>query len=187
MPNPLKQAHAANDHLVLEAYGLMPNVTAEQIFNELYRRYQALIAAKATAQARPCSKKIYDGDQVITATHINAYLMAGPDAFVWERSTPLCPVPPGRMGSQPLDGGHFMFTEEEKETFLAREPQAAPYFHRWYGSLELLQGKVRYCLYLGECTKDELERMPEANQRIEAVRQFRLKCSAQSTHQLSFQ
>ena len=185
MPTPLKQAHAANDHLVLEAYGLMPNVTAEQIFTELYRRYQALIAAKATVQARPCSKKIYDGDQVITATHINAYLMAGPDAFVYERSTPLCPVPPGRMGNQPLDGGHFMFTEEEKEAFLAREPQAAPYFHRWYGSIELLQGKVRYCLYLGECTKDELERMPEANQRIEAVRQFRLKCSAQSTQKLA--
>ena len=123
-------------------------------------------------------KRIYDGDLTITANHINAYLLDADDAFIYDRQRPLCPVPIGGMGSQPIDHGNYIFTPAQKEDFLKLEPQAAPYFHRWYGGKELLRGKETYCLYLGNCSVAELAKMPEARKRVEAVRQFRLTCKA---------
>ena len=129
----------------------------------------------------PGLKRIYYGDMALLATNINGYLLDAEDAFICERKSPLCSVPIGSMGNQPIDGGNYLFTPEEKEAFLKLEPQAAPYFHRWYGSRELLQGKVRYCMYLGECSVAELAKMPEACKRIEAVRQCRLQSKAANT------
>lgn len=125
-------------------------------------------------------KKIFEDETVTSADHINAYLLAADDAFISERSRSLCSVPSGRMGNQPLDGGYYLFTPEEKDAFLQAEPQAAPFFKRWFGSQELLQGKVRYCLYLGNCTETKLAQMPEVLKRIEAVRAFRLKSKSAS-------
>ena len=127
------------------------------------------------------NKLIFDGTTVTQAEHINAYLLAADDAFISERNKPLCSVPSGRMGNQPLDGGYYLFTQEEKDTFLKIEPQAAPYFKRWYGGAELLQGKVSYCLYLGDCSVAELAKMPEVRKRVEAVRQFRINSPRKST------
>ena len=130
-------------------------------------------------------KHIYDGTIVRTASNINGYLLDAPNAFIYDRSAPLCSVPRGAMGNQPIDDGNFLFTEEEKAEFILREPQAAPYFKRWYGSKELLQGKVRYCMYLGNCSVAELAQMPEARKRIEAVRQFRLQSKSAPTQKLA--
>ncbi|MDT3663110.1 MAG: DNA methyltransferase, partial [Anaerobiospirillum sp.] len=134
---------------------------------------------------RQSIKRIYSGDFPITATHINNYLLEGDDAFIYERKTPLCQVPIGSMGNQPIDDGNYLFTQEEKDAFLKMEPQAEPYFKRWYGSKELLQGKVRYCMYLGNCTVAELAKLPEVIKRIEAVRQYRLKSRAANTRKLA--
>ena len=125
-------------------------------------------------------QKIFEGETITSANHINAYLLAADDAFISERSKPLCSVPSGRMGNQPLDGGYYLFTPEEKDAFLQADPLAAPFFKRWFGSQELLQGKVRYCLYLGNCTETELAQMPEVLKRVEAVRAFRLKSKSAS-------
>lgn len=130
-------------------------------------------------------KLIYDGNEVRPAQHINAYLLDAADAFIEERQTPLCAVPSGRMGNQPIDGGNYLFTPEQKEAFLKLEPQAAPYFKRWYGSEELLKGKVRYCLYLGQCSVNDLKQMPETVKRVEAVRQFRLQSKSAPTRKLA--
>ena len=132
-------------------------------------------------EAVHCPKRIYTGTEVFPANHINAYLMEGEDAFIAERSSPICPVPQGHMGNKPVDGGNYLFTEQEKSDFLALEPQAAPYFKRWYGSQELLRDKVRYCLYLGACSDKQLATMPESNKRVAAVRQYRLKSAKKAT------
>ena len=131
------------------------------------------------------NKLIFDGTTVTQAEHINAYLLAADDAFISERNKPVCSVPSGRMGNQPLDGGYYLFTQEEKDAFLQAEPLAAPLFKRWLGGKELLQGTVRYCLYLGNCTMDQLTTMPEVLKRVEAVRKYRLSRSNQSTVKLA--
>ena len=144
-----------------------------------------IVGFASKACPKHSNKRIYVGDLSVLVSNINSYLLEGEDAFIYERRTPLCAVPSGSIGNQPIDDGNFLFTPEEKDAFLKIEPQAAPYFQRWYGSQELLQGKVRYCLYLGNCSVAELAQMPEALKRVEAVREFRLASKSAPTRKLA--
>ena len=138
-------------------------------------------------KARPehSTKRIYVGDLSVIVSNINGYLLEGENAFIYERRSPLCKVPVGNMGNQLIDGGNYLFTPEEKDALLKQEPQAEPYFKRWYGGEELLQGKVRYCLYLGECSVADLAKMPHVLNLVEQVRQYRLNSSRAATKKLA--
>lgn len=71
------------------------------------------------------------------------------------------------------------------EEFLKKEPQAKKWFKPWYGSQEFINQKPRYCLWLGNCSPNELQKMPECLKRIEAVRNFRLKSKSAGTIKLA--
>ena len=128
---------------------------------------------------------IYDNDKVIKAKNINAYLLDAPNVFVENRNRPLCDIPWISMGNQPIDGGNYLFTKEEKEDFIKKEPLSAPYFHPWYGAEEFIHQKPRYCLLLGYCSPAELLKMPYCLKRVEAVRELRLASKRQSTLKLA--
>ncbi len=117
--------------------------------------------------------------------HINGYLLPAPDVFVQPRKTPLCPVPTIGIGNKPIDGGAYLFTAEERDSFTAREPAAAPLFRPWYGAEELIKQKPRYCLWLGDCTPAELRRMPACLERVERVRALRLASKSAGTRKLA--
>lgn len=105
---------------------------------------------------------------------LNAYLKDAPDVFVWSRSRPLSDVPHVGIGSQPIDNGQYLFPPEEKADFLAQEPGAERFFHRWYGSQEFIRGIERWVLWLGEAIPTELASMPQVMERVHAVREYRL-------------
>lgn len=121
----------------------------------------------------------------LICNHINPYLLEGPDVFIPSRQHPISNVPEIGIGNQPIDDGNYLFKEDEKDEFLRKEPQSAPYFYRWLGADELIKGKVRYCLYLGKCPPNVLRNMPMALQRIENVRQFRQRSKRSSTLKLA--
>lgn len=105
---------------------------------------------------------------------LNAYLCDAPDVFVWNRNKPICNAPKIGIGSQPIDGGNYLFKETEKNEFVASEPLAEKYFHPWLGSEEFINGKKRWVLWLGDATQTDLKQMPHSRERIDSVRQFRL-------------
>ena len=116
-----------------------------------------------------------DGEpQQSRPAQLNAYLKDAPDVFVWSRSRPLSDAPHVGIGSQPIDNGQYLFTPEEKAGFLAQEPGAERFFHRWYGSQEFIRGIERWVLWLGEATPAELASMPRVMERVHAVREYRL-------------
>ena len=117
--------------------------------------------------------------------HINGYLAAAPDVFIDNRSKPLCPVPEMGIGNKPIDCGNYLFTDEEKADFLAKEPQAAPYFRPWLGGEEFINGKRRHCLWLGDCSPAELRKLPQCLKRVEAVRQVRLASKSAPTRAIA--
>jgi hypothetical protein len=121
----------------------------------------------------------------VQATNINPYLVDGPDVILVNRSKPLCNVPEMGIGNKPIDGGHYLFTPEEKAEFLVREPKAKKWFRRWMGATEFLNGYERWYLWLGGCPPDELRRLPEVMKRVEAVRRFRLDSPSEPTRRLS--
>jgi hypothetical protein len=121
----------------------------------------------------------------VKASHINPYLVDGPNVVLVNRQQPICAVPEIGIGNKPIDGAHYLFTAKEKAAFLKREPQAERWFRRWLGADEFLNGYERWCLWLGECPPDQLRKMPEAMKRVEAVRQFRLASQSAPTRKLA--
>ncbi|RWX51650.1 Type II restriction/modification system, DNA methylase subunit YeeA [Candidatus Electrothrix marina] len=136
-------------------------------------------------------KRIYEYDDIrsepheIKAANINAYLVDGPLVVLENQRNPLCDAPKVGIGNQPIDGGHYLFTPEEKAAFLAIEPKAAPFFRQWIGAREFLNGIERWCLWLGDCSPAELKQMPACIERIKKVQALRMESKRKSTLKLA--
>ena len=141
-----------------------------------------------TSTRSTCStrfKTIFDNGKAIPATHINGYLMDAQDVWIESRTKPLCNVPEMGIGNKPIDGGNYLFTKEERDEFLKIQPQAAQYFHPWYGSEEFINGKERFCLWLGDCAPADLFNLPECLKRVQAVRDYRLASKSEGTRKIA--
>ena len=122
-----------------------------------------------------CTKTIYNEDESpIEVAMINPYLDGLPEVtFIKRRNTPICNVPEIGIGNKPIDNGNYLFTRDEADVFIEKEPQSKKWFRKWYGSREFINKKPRYCLWLGDCPPNELIRMPHALERVNAVKKFR--------------
>ncbi|UJJ60559.1 class I SAM-dependent DNA methyltransferase [Rhodanobacter denitrificans] len=121
----------------------------------------------------------------LPAKHINPYLADAPNVVLKRRSKPLCAVPEMVSGNKPIDGGNYLFTSEQRDEFIAKEPGAAPYFRRWLGGEEFLNGLERWCLWLGDAEPDALKTLPLAMRRVAAVRHFRAQSKSAPTLKLA--
>jgi hypothetical protein len=117
--------------------------------------------------------------------NISPYIIDAPNTLIVNRSKPLCDVPEIGIGNKPIDGGSYLFTDAEKKEFLKIEPAAAPYFRKWLGADEFINGWHRWCLWLGDCPPNELRKMKECIKRVEAVRKFRLNSKSAPTRKLA--
>ena len=120
------------------------------------------------------AKTIFSGDRVISAAHINGYLMDAPDIFVESRTKPLCNVPEMMAGGKPVEGGHLILTSREKEDFLRQEPNASKYIRPFMGAEDYIHNEGRWCLWLKDASPSELRAMPKVMERVQKVRDFRL-------------
>ena len=132
-------------------------------------------------------KTIFDSDGISqNVCLINPYLDGLPETtFLYRRNTPICNVPKIGIGNKPIDGGYYLFKEEEKDIFIQEEPQSERWFRAWYGAEEFLSKKPRFCLWLGDCPPDELAKMPKAQERVESVRRFRQNSRSSGTRALA--
>ena len=131
-------------------------------------------------------KIIFDGDKKISAANINAYLLDAPDIFVDSRPNHIQDfVTQMNKGSTPIDGGNFLFKPEELTEFLKREPAAEKYIRQILGADEFINGKLRYCLWLVDCSPKELKSMPLVYERVKNVRDVRLASKRAATRKLA--
>lgn len=121
----------------------------------------------------------------IRAKNINPYLVDAADIVLANRRAPLSAALPIVFGSMPNDGGHLLLLPEEKADFLAREPKAAPWIRQYLGSVEFINGKERWCLWLVGVSPNELRSMPLVLECIEAVHRSRLASSRPTTLELA--
>ena len=97
----------------------------------------------------------------------------------------MCDVPPMGIGNKPIDDGNYLFTPDEKAAFIKAEPGSRPYFRRWLGAEEFLNGIERWCLWLGDASPAELAALPECRKRVEAVRKFRAASKSAPTRAIA--
>ncbi len=136
-------------------------------------------------------KILYDypnikGEPIETSVNnINAYLIEGKDVFIESRSTSIHDYPSMFKGSQPTDGGFLILDPGERDELLKNEPNASQWIKPFIGGVELINNKVRYCLWLKECPPDKLRNMPYVMERLKEVTNARLKSSTASVREFA--
>ncbi len=117
--------------------------------------------------------------------NINAYLVGTEDVFIENRRRPICNAPEIVFGSMPNDGGNFLFTEEEKDEFLKREPNAHQFIKELISAKEYLHGEKRYCLWLKGADPSVLKSLPKVLERVENVKKLRSESTRKETQELA--
>ncbi len=130
-------------------------------------------------------KRLFDNGSIKIVGNINGYLVEAEDVVIESRKKAISNIPEIGIGNMPLDGGFYLFTEEEKTEFIKKEPNSEKWFRPWIGSQEFINRFYRYCLYLHDCSPSELRKLPECLIRVEAVRNFRNSSSRASTKKLA--
>ena len=119
--------------------------------------------------------------QEYKASQINAYLVDAPWVLLPNRTSNPFGMPNMVYGSKPTDGGNFLFTDNEKEEFLQKEPAAKEFVKPFISAREYLRGEKRWVLWLVDADPRKLNALPLVRQRIDAVNQFRKASKAAST------
>jgi hypothetical protein len=89
------------------------------------------------------------------------------------------------FGSKPVDGGNLFLDFTEKNTLIQQEPDAARFIHEFSNSEEFINGKQRFCLWIGDEEVDDARTIEAIAQRLDAVAQMRLASSKLQTQQLA--
>lgn len=125
------------------------------------------------------NKSIFEYENIKGLAHltfvknINPYLVEGKDFALSSRSKPLNNVPEIKRGNSPYDGGHFLFSEDEKNIFISKEPNAKKFVKHFLGAKEFINGISKYCLWLKDASPDEIKKLPLVMDLIKKVKEFR--------------
>ncbi len=85
----------------------------------------------------------------------------------------------------PLDGGHLLMSDEEKQSFLEIELKAGKFIRPLISAKEFLNNGKRWCLWLIGAEPNELQELPFVLERIQKVKKFREKSVAPSTRKFA--
>ncbi len=178
------------------------------IWNELFSRYKIKIhfahrtfrwdnEAKGNAAVHVViigfanfditSKLLFDYEDIKTDAHeikvknINPYLIDGNDIVVSKRRNPITNVPSIIYGNKIVDGGFYLFNDEEKRKFIDEEPMSEKFFKPILSGEEFLKNKNRWVLYLKDISPNELKSLPLVYERVKQVAIYRSKSLKEST------
>ena len=107
--------------------------------------------------------------------------LANPHLTVREEARPINGMAKLATGTQPIDGGHYIFDAPERSAFLEREPEARPFLRPYVGAREYLQGSKRWILALQEASPATLKELWTVRERMKSVREYRSKSKRKST------
>ena len=77
------------------------------------------------------------------------------------------------MGTSLKDNNYYVFTKDEKDEFLTKEPGAAKYMHLYMQGKDFLYNRKRYVLWLIHANPSDLKDLPLVKERIKQVHDFR--------------
>ncbi|WP_246236633.1 class I SAM-dependent DNA methyltransferase [Pontixanthobacter rizhaonensis] len=144
----------------------------------------------------PKEKRLFSYPDIKTdpveSTHgaLTAYLFDAKGAkdrhlVIAEAKAPLSAESRLIIGSKPIDGGNFIFKEDEWATFCESEPRAKKYGRPYVGAHEFINGYTRKILALHDIEPSALRAMPSVLERVNAVRQLRENSKSKPTQDLA--
>lgn len=99
--------------------------------------------------------------------------LANPTLVVSRASAPLNGLPVMRVGSKPVDGGHYIFNDAQRAAFLVNEPTAEPYIRPFIGGREYLNNISRWIVHPESIPPQQLKNMSTILDLVASVRAYR--------------
>lgn len=117
-----------------------------------------------------------------TVEQINAYLEDRDSVIVEKKSEPFNPDFPEMVsGSMPRDGGFLILSEDERDKIIEEDGRAEKYIKKYCGGIDLVRGGIRYCIWIEASDYEDAYSIKPIKERIDSVRDERLKSKAPST------
>jgi hypothetical protein len=126
-------------------------------------------------------RRIFDDASVSEVAKISPYLVASKTKYVEGSRSSLPGLSPMVFGNMPRDGGHLSFNYDDKCNFLVADKASEAYIFRYLGSQEMINGGLRYCLWIDDQDAEHAATFPLIQERLSSVAEMRLSSSAGST------
>jgi len=119
------------------------------------------------------TKQIFEGDSARRVDNISPYLTGGETIIVSPASKSISGLSKMTLGNVPKDDGGLLMTRVELDLLGLGEDQRRKWIKLALGSTELIQGRIRYGLWLSDCDLADALKNDEVSRRIGHVRTFR--------------
>ena len=108
------------------------------------------------------------------------------DIVIEKRKTLICDVSNLDFGNMPNDGGFLSdYSTEEKDSIIAKYPDASKLFRRFVGATEFLHSKERWCLWLVGVSPKLINSIPPIFEAVSKVKKMRSESNRVGTRKLS--
>ena len=127
------------------------------------------------------SKRLFGDDGLVRECEIiGPYLVPNMPDAISKANKPLGPQSTMLFGNMPRDGGHLFLTTQEARK-LRQNSSTSPYVRRFFGSEELINGKLRFCLWIKDDEVEAARTDASIAERLASVAENRRQSPAEST------
>jgi len=137
------------------------------------------------------NKRIFEYEDIkgepheVKARNINPYLTEGQDISVENRKSPICNVPEMNYGSMPIDDGHLILSNDDREEAIKNEPNITNEIWKYTGGDEFINSKKRWCLWLQNVQPSVIRNSKFISERVAKTKEFRLASKREITNKLA--
>ena len=89
------------------------------------------------------------------------------------------------FGNKPVDGGNLILSGSDLKTLDLSPSQTKTFVKKFYGSEEIINGKMRFCLWINDDDLVEATSIAVIKNRIQRVREIRLKSRDKGANQMA--
>lgn len=145
-----------------------------------------VIIQLATIRNAKKRKPIYKNGSINYVPEISCYLTEGKSNVVYKAKQNInTGLPQILFGSMPNDGGGLIFTRDEYSKTINEYPNLTPYFKKFIGAKEFINGYTRYTLWLNKNSYNKIKNNPIVRERINITKKHRIESKAASTRKLA--
>lgn len=135
--------------------------------------------------------KLYTTNEVKIGHNITPYLVLSDQNLIIRKiRKPISDIPLMDYGSKPADGGNLILSPYEKEQLENDFPKSSKFIKQYMGADDLINGIIRYCIWISQEDKEEAYSIPPIKERIDKVYDMRIaskKAATQKDAKRSFQ
>ena len=122
-------------------------------------------------------KVIFDDGHKKLAINISPYLIDMNNVIVEAARIPKNRMPEMKFGNMPYDNGALILSSDEKSALIKSHPEIERLIKPLFGAEEIINGGLRWCLWIDDSDLPIAIAVPEVAERIAAVKASRLESS----------